>query len=163
MLGSAPRACRLVCCAGRHVPCWSSSTPAFTEPVEAWSRYGTFIRPTTVTIDGHTGGSMSRELAEPRPWGDTATIPSRCGRETPLETGWDGAGPGLVLGDGGSATDERCFGPAALRALLTQIPVGVLLTDREGRPVYENHAARRLLELCPPAGVDVPLGRADGL
>jgi PAS domain-containing protein len=89
---------------------------------------------------------MSRELADPRPWGH-----------------WDSAGPDVAFGEGASATDERCFGPAALRALLTQIPVGVLLTDREGRLVYENEAARRVLELCPPSGVDVALGWADGL
>jgi PAS domain S-box-containing protein len=57
-------------------------------------------------------------------------------------------------GDGAPASDERCFGPAALRALLTQLPVGVLFYDRRGQLTYANDAARRLLERYSRPGAD---------
>ena len=49
------------------------------------------------------------------------------------------------------SSDERCFGPAALVALLAQLPVAVLLADRGGRVVYANVAARRGVPRLPDA------------
>jgi PAS domain S-box-containing protein len=40
---------------------------------------------------------------------------------------------------------EARLGPSVLHALLAQIPVGVLVTDRKGRIVYENDFARNVL------------------
>lgn len=40
---------------------------------------------------------------------------------------------------------ESRLGPAVLHALLAQLPVGVLVTDRKGRIVYENDFARGVL------------------
>jgi PAS domain-containing protein len=45
--------------------------------------------------------------------------------------------------------DERCFGPAAIVALLAQLPVAVFLADRQGRLVYANAAARREIAHLP--------------
>jgi PAS domain-containing protein len=47
------------------------------------------------------------------------------------------------------ASDERCFGPAALVALLAQLPVAVFLADRQGRLVFANVAARRDVPQLP--------------
>jgi len=46
--------------------------------------------------------------------------------------------------------EECCFGPEVLRTLLTQLPVGVLMTDRQGRLVYANAAAHKRSESLEP-------------
>ena len=50
------------------------------------------------------------------------------------------------------------FGEAALKVLLAQLPVGVVLADRDGRLVYENEVARQVLEDCfhSPASTPPP-------
>jgi PAS domain-containing protein len=44
-----------------------------------------------------------------------------------------------------SLVQESRLGPAVLHTLLAQLPVGVLVTDRRGRIIYENEFARRVL------------------
>ena len=58
-----------------------------------------------------------------------------------------------------SANDASCFGPAALRALLEQVPLAVFMADRQGRLVYANETARRDMAALPDI-VGSLLGRA---
>jgi PAS domain-containing protein len=57
------------------------------------------------------------------------------------------------------AADAPDFGPAALRALLAQLPVAVLMSDRDGRLVYANAVGRREVAALP-AAVGTLLARA---
>src|SRR5205823_14682970 len=59
----------------------------------------------------------------------------------------------ITRGGSMSATiaEECYFGPEALRTLLTQLPVGVLMADRQGRLVYANAAAQADVPRLPDA------------
>ena len=65
---------------------------------------------------------------------------------------------GRAAPDAPLTLDECHFGPAALRALLEQLPVAVFLTDRQGRLVYANTEARRRVAMLPET-VGTLLGR----